>query len=193
MNFIAGIILTTLLIDFVLHLSADYLNLKGLQSRLPDAFKGVYDPDRYRKSQEYLRVNTRFGWITDAFNMAVVLVFWFSGGFNLLDHWVRSVGYGPIPAGLIYIGILMLLRTLLFLPFNIYDTFVIEERFGFNKTTPKTFVLDLLKTLGLSVLLGGIVLSGVLAFFQYAGDNAWWYCWIGVSLFFRQTQTDCLV
>jgi STE24 endopeptidase len=188
MNFIAVIILITLLIDFVLHLSADYLNLKGLQSDLPDAFTGVYDPDSYRKSQEYLRVNTRFGWITGTFNVVVVLVFWFSGGFNLLDHWVRAFSFGPIPAGLIYIGMLMLIRTILFLPFNIYDTFVIEERFGFNKTTPKTFVLDLLKTLGLSVLLGGIVLSGVLAFFQYTGDNAWWYCWIGVSVFMLAMQ-----
>ena len=188
MNFIAVIILVTLLIDFVLHLSADHLNLKGLRSDLPDAFIGVYNPDRYRKSQEYLRVNTRFCWITDTFNVVVVLVFWFSGGFNLLDNWVRAFGYGPIPAGLIYIGMLMLVRTILFLPFNIYDTFVIEERFGFNKTTLKTFVLDLLKMLGLSVLLGGIVLSGVLAFFQYAGGNAWWYCWIGVSLFMLVMQ-----
>ena len=188
MNFIAVIILITLSIDFVLHFAADYLNLKGLRSDLPDAFIGVYDQDRYRKSQEYLRVNTRFGWITGTFNVVVVLVFWFSGGFNLLDNWVRAFGYGPIPAGLIYIGMLMLLRTILFLPFNIYDTFVIEERFGFNKTTLKTFVLDLFKMLGLSVLLGGIVLSGVLAFFQYAGDNAWWYCWIGVSLFMLAMQ-----
>jgi len=188
MNFITVIILVTLLIDFVLHLSADYLNLKGLRSDLPDAFIGVYDPDSYRKSQEYLRVNTRFGWITGTFNVVVVLVFWFSGGFNLLDHWVRAFSFGQIPAGLIYIGMLMLLRTILFLPFNIYDTFVIEERFGFNKTTLKTFVLDLLKMLGLSVLLGGIVLSGVLAFFQYTGDNAWWYCWIGVSLFMLAMQ-----
>jgi len=188
MNFIAVIILITLSIDFVLHLSADHLNLKGLQSDLPDAFIGVYDPDRYRKSQEYLKVNTRFGWITGTFNVVVVLVFWFSGGFNLLDDWVRAFGYGPIPSGLIYIGMLMLLRTILFLPFNIYDTFVIEERFGFNKTTLKTFILDLLKMLGLSVLLGGILLSGVLAFFQYTGDNAWWYCWIGVSLFMLAMQ-----
>ena len=82
MNYIAVIILITLLIDFVLHFAADTLNLKNLRNDLPDAFIGVYDPDRYRKSQEYLRVNTRFGWMTGIFNVVLVLVFWFSGETN---------------------------------------------------------------------------------------------------------------
>ena len=188
MNFIAVIILFAILADFILHLSADYLNLKHLRDELPDAFKTIYDPERYRKAQAYLRVNTRFGWITGSVNIVAVLLFWFLGGFNLLDHWVRSLELGTLPTGLIYIGTLMLVRTLLALPFSIYDTFVIEERFGFNQTTPKTFILDLLKTLSLSVVLGGLVLSGVLAFFQYAGAHAWLYCWIGVSLFMLAMQ-----
>ena len=188
MNVIAVIILITLLFDLILHFTADFLNIRELKRELPETFTGIYDPDHYRKSQDYLRVNTRFGWITGIFNMVVVLVFWFSGGFNWLDHWVRSLDFGPIPTGLIYIGMLMLLRTILSLPFSIYDTFVIEERFGFNKTTPKTFVLDLLKMLGLSAVLGGILLSGILAFFLYAGANAWWYCWVGVSLFMLAMQ-----
>ena len=188
MNFIAVIILITLLTDFILHLSADYLNLKHLRDELPDGFKSIYDPAHYRKSQTYLRVKTRFGWITGSFSIVGVLLFWFLGGFNLLDLGVRSLALGALPTGLIYIGTLMLARTLVALPFSIYDAFVIEARFGFNKTTPKTFVLDLLKTLGLSVVLGGLVLSGVLAFFQYAGPHAWFYCWIGVSLFMLAMQ-----
>ena len=188
MNLIAVIILFTILADFILHLSADYLNLKHLRDELPDAFKAIYDPERYRKAQAYLRVNTRFEWITGSVNIMAVFLFWFLGGFRLLDHWVRSLELGTLPAGLIYIGTLMLLRTLLGLPFSIYATFAIEERFGFNKTTPKTFVLDLFKTLGLAVVLGGLVLSGVLAFFQYAGAHAWLYCWIGVALFMLAMQ-----
>jgi len=188
MNAIAIVILITIFVDFILHVTADFLNLKRLQTDLPEAFAGLYDPDRYRKSQEYLRINTQFGWVTGTFNLLVLLCFWFLKGFPILDQWVRSLGYGPILTGLVYIGILMLLKTILSLPFSIYDTFVIEERFGFNKTTFGTFVLDLIKALGLSVLLGGPLLAGVLAFFQYAGANAWWYCWIAVSLFMLAIQ-----
>ena len=80
MNFIAIIILCTIGVDFVLNLVADRLNLKHLKSELPQEFKGVYDPQRYRKSQQYLKVNTRFGWITSFFNLCLILVFWFAGG-----------------------------------------------------------------------------------------------------------------
>jgi len=188
MNGIALIILLTIVFDYMLHVSADFLNLKGLQTELPESFRGLYDPERYRKSQDYLRVNTRFGWITGAFNLTVLLCFWFFKGFFIVDQWIRSFDYGPVTSGLIYIGILMVAKALLSLPFSLYDTFVIEERFGFNKTTIGTFFMDLAKVTGLSVLLGGPLLGGVLAFFQYAGTNAWWYCWIAVSLFMLGVQ-----
>ncbi|MBW1993212.1 MAG: M48 family peptidase, partial [Deltaproteobacteria bacterium] len=188
MNAVAIIILITVFADYILHLAADYLNLRSLKTDLPGAFRGLYDPDQYRKSQQYLLVNTRFGWVTGSFNLIVLLGFWFLKGFPALDHWVRSLGLGPILTGLVYTGALMLLRAILSIPFRIYDTFVIEERFGFNKMTPQTFLLDLLKVFCLSVLLGGPLLAGVLAFFQYAGSNAWWYCWIAVSLFILGIQ-----
>ena len=188
MNVIALIILFTIVVDYILNLAADTVNLKMLKGELPEAFQGIYDADRYRKSQAYLRVNTRFGWVAGTFNMLVVLAFWFLKGFPLLDNWVRSFGYGPIPTGLFYMGVLLLVKAALSLPFSLYSTFVIEERFGFNKTTPATFILDLIKAFGLSMLLGGPLLAGILAFFQYAGGNAWWYCWIAVSLFMLGIQ-----
>jgi STE24 endopeptidase len=171
-----------------LNLAADRLNLKHLRSELPLAFEGIYDPERYRKSQQYLRVNTQFGWITSTFNLCLLLVFWFAGGFPFLDKWVRTLELGPVLSGLIYMGVLVLLKAALSLPFSAYATFVIEERFGFNKTTPRTYVLDLLKGLGLAVLLGTPLLAAILAFFQYAGPHAWWYCWIGVTLYMLVVQ-----
>ncbi|MBW2592434.1 MAG: M48 family peptidase, partial [Deltaproteobacteria bacterium] len=135
MNFIAVIILVTIITNTVLHFWADVLNLKVLGSRLPESFKGVYDEDQYRKSQDYLRTTTRFGFITEAFNLLILLLFWFSGGFALLDQWVRSFGWGPVPSGLLYMGVPALLYAVLMQPFSIYSTFVIEERFGFNQTT----------------------------------------------------------
>ncbi len=183
MNYIAIIILCTIIADFILHCIADILNLRMLKSELPDVFKGVFDEDRYRQSQEYLRVNTRFEWVITVFDLVVVFAFWFGKGFPFLDNWAQSWNQGPVVTGLIYIGVLMLLKTVLAMPFSIYDTFVIEERFGFNKTTWQTFVMDIVKGLMLSVLLGGPLLAGILAFFEYAGANAWWYCWTAATLY----------
>jgi STE24 endopeptidase len=180
--------LLAILFDFVLNGLSDYLNLTRLQEDLPEAFEGVYDPERYRKSQEYLKVNTRFGWMIAAFDLIVILVFWFGRGFPLLDEWVRSFGYGSILCGLMYIALLVVFKALLSLPFSIYHTFVIEERFGFNQTTWATYFLDLLKGLGLAILLGAPLLTGILAFFEYAGTNAWWYCWIAVTVYMLGVQ-----
>jgi STE24 endopeptidase len=188
MNLIALIILLAIILDFLLNGLADYLNLKRLRNEVPEPFQGLYDPDRYRKSQQYLKVNTRFGWITTSFEVVVMLVFWFGKGFPLLDQWVRSFEFGPVVSGLIYIGILILLKGLLSLPFSVYATFVIEERFGFNQTTWATFLLDLAKGVVLAVLLGMPLLAAVLAFFEYAGINAWWFCWIAVTLYMLGVQ-----
>ena len=183
MNTYAIIILATLLLSYILDLITELLNLKALRDELPAEFNDVFDQDKYRKSQEYTRVKTRFGLISATFSLIVTLVFWFSGGFNWLDMLARQWGFSEIFTGLFYIGILLIANTVLNLPFSIYSTFVIEARFGFNKTTPKTFVLDMLKGLLLGVVIGGALLGGILAFFQFAGANAWLYCWIAVTLF----------
>jgi STE24 endopeptidase len=188
MNVIAVIVLVAILTDFLLNVVADILNLRMLGDDLPHAFQNVYDPQQYRKSQEYLRVNTRFEWITSAFNLILILGFWFFKGFPYLDQWVRSFDMNPIASGIVFMGVLVLLKTVLSIPFSIYATFVIEERFGFNQTTWMTFVTDLLKGLFLSILLGAPLLAGVLAFFQYTGNNAWWFCWIVVTLYMLGVQ-----
>ncbi|HDL18979.1 MAG TPA: M48 family peptidase [Bacteroidetes bacterium] len=183
MNIYAIIILTTLILEFILNSVADTVNLKHLSSELPDEFRDVYDAGAYTKSQEYTRVNTKFGTITSIFGLAVTLVFWFGGGFNYLDIMVRNWQLNPVLTGLVYMGILLFLRSLLSLSFSVYATFVIEERFGFNKTTVKTFIFDLVKMLLLAVLLGAPLLAGILAFFEYTGELAWLYGWSVTILF----------
>ena len=183
MNFVAVIILVIIIGDFILNRLADYLNLKSMRADLPQAFEGFYDKAKYEKSQKYLQENTRFSQITALFDLIVILVFWFGHGFVWLDHLARSFQMGPVISGLIFIGILILFKGLLSLPFDMYSTFVIEERFGFNKTTWSTYIKDLLKGLALGLILGMPLLAGVLGFFEYAGNNAWWLCWIAVTLF----------
>lgn len=183
MNIFSIIILATLAVDFGLNLVADLLNLNSLDQQLPDEFSNVYDEESYDKSQRYTKVRTKFGILTSIFNLAVLLVFWFSGGFNWLDGLIQGWHLGTIWMGLAYISILLLGKSILSLPFSLYSTFVIEERFGFNKTTPKTFVVDMLKGLALGVVLGGPLLAGILAFFTYIDQYAWLYAWGAVTVF----------
>ena len=188
MHPIAIIILITLAVDLTLRLAADLLNLRQAQTRLPAEFHGWYEPSRYAQSQRYLRVKTKFGWLVSAINLLALLVFWFGGGFGLLDDWVRSLELSEIFRGLIYIGLLMVCKTILSLPFSLHSTFVIEARFGFNKTTWSTFIKDRIKGLLLGLLLGAPLLAAILVFFQYAGSNAWWYCWLATVGFMLLMQ-----
>jgi STE24 endopeptidase len=183
MNPFFFVILFALLLEYAIGVAANLLNLRSLTSEVPPELEGVYPPEDYRKSQEYIRTNTRFDFITSTFSLVVLLSFWFAGGFNYVDQIVRSWGFTPVLNGLFYIGILLMGYGLLTLPFSIYHTFVIEERFGFNRTTRRTFLMDRIKGLGLAALIGAALLSAVLALFQYVGYYAWIYCWIAVTVF----------
>jgi len=183
MNLIAAIILCAVFADFLLHMTADIFNLGMLKNQLPEQFKGWYDEQRYASSQEYLRVNTRFEWLTAIVNLVVFLGLWFGKGFPMIDEWVRMISESPVVSGIFYIGVLFILKLFISLPFSIYSTFYIEERFGFNKTTWKIFISDHCKQFVLVVLIGGLLLGGVLAFFEYAGSHAWFYCWIVIVVF----------
>jgi STE24 endopeptidase len=150
---------------------------------LPGEFEGTYDAEAYENSQKYTQVYTRFGFLSGSISLIITLIFWFAGGFNYLDNIVRAWDLGAIGTGLIYIAILIVAKSILSLPFSLYTTFVIEERFGFNKTTLKTFFLDMLKGLFLGILLGGPLLAGLLYFFQMAGNIAWIYAWAVTTVF----------
>ncbi len=181
MNVYALIILTALLIEYALNVVSDVLTLRNLKSSLPDEFRDMFDDEEYETAKDYTRTRTRFGLLSSTAGLAVLLGFWFIGGFEWLDTLVRGWEFGPILTGLIYIGLLVLGRGALSLPFSIYSTFVIEERFGFNETTPMTFVLDLLKSIALGVAIGGPLLAAILWFFQSTGPYGWVYAWVVVT------------
>ncbi|MBU0673932.1 MAG: M48 family metallopeptidase [Proteobacteria bacterium] len=183
MNIYGIIILVALLGNFLLEFFANRLNLKALDPQVPEEFSGLYDQEKYARSQEYTRVRTRFGNLAATFDLLLLLVFWQVGGFPHLDGMVRGWGFGIVVTGLIFTGLLILAKGVLSLPLKIYSTFVIEARFGFNRTTPATFVLDMVKGIVLGVLLGGPLLAVILAIFQYGGPLAWLYCWLAVTVF----------
>ena len=182
MNAFLIIILVILVGDYVLGLVVDILNVKHLKTQLPEAFSGYYDAEKYKKSQEYLKENTQFGLITGSIATPAIIAFILLGGFNRVDLWARSLEWGPIATGLIFAAILLLGSQILSLPFSIYGTFVIEEKYGFNKTTPKTFVTDILKGWLLAVVIGAPVFSAILWFFEQTGPMAWLYCWAALTV-----------
>jgi len=181
-NIFALIILTTIIAEFTIEFIADKLNLSMITDNIPESFKDIYDRDSYKKSQNYLKVNTRFDWLTSSFGTLLIIGFWFLKGFPALDIFLSSFGLGPIVTGVLFMGTLIFANSLLSLPFSLYKTFVIEEKFGFNKTTVKTYFMDMIKSAVLGTLIGAPLLAGILAFFQYAGSLAWLYCWITVVI-----------
>ncbi len=177
--FILAVIIVSYILDFII----EFLNLKNISPQLPDEFKGTYDDERYKKSQLYLHENTIAGLINKTFFTVIVLVFILTGGFNYIDKFARSYGLGPIPTGLIFTGILVFAFQILELPFDIYDTFVIENKYGFNKTTIKTYILDLIKGIVLAIILGGVIYSCILWFFGKFETWAWLFCWAALIIF----------
>ncbi|OQY00749.1 MAG: peptidase M48 [Desulfobacteraceae bacterium 4572_130] len=188
MYIIILIILSTLIIDFSINVFANFLNLKNMKKTVPKEFTGIYNHDQYKKSQKYLKAYTKFGVISSIFDIILFLGFWFLKGFPFLDNLVRAWNFGNISTGILYIGILVLLKTIICLPLVIYSTFIIEQKFGFNKTTPFLFAVDLIKSFVISGILGVIFLGGILCFFEYAGNQAWLMCWLGSTIFFFAVQ-----
>ena len=188
MNTYAWIVLIALAGEHLLAVATSVLNVRAMRATVPDEFREVYDQDTYARSQTYTRARTWFGLVHGTTSLAALLAFWGAGGFGWLDALCRGVGWGPVPTGLLFVAALLVGSTLLGLPFRIYSTFVIEERFGFNRTSPATFVLDLAKGLALGALLGGSLLALVLAFFEWAGPAAWVWCWVATAVFMLTAQ-----
>lgn len=176
------IIFAAVLVLFHLDLFAELLNLKALKPELPEEFADTFDAEKYEKSQEYTKDGTYFQLISSTFSLVVFLVFWILGGFGWLDGIVRGWSDQEVVRGLYFVGLLYAGSMLLSLPFDLYDTFVIEEKYGFNKTTPKTFITDRIKAIMLAVVLGAPILALVFWFFDKF-DNAWIYAWGAMTVF----------
>ncbi|MFO7595272.1 MAG: M48 family metallopeptidase [Desulfocurvibacter africanus] len=177
MNIYLIIILAAILAAFALENLSRLLNARNLSPELPSEFQGVYDPDEYRRSQHYTRANQKLSALSDWLETPLLIAAIVLGWFNVLDQWLLSLGLPEIATGLLFMGVLALVSGILSLPFQVYNTFVIEERFGFNRTTPALFVKDRLKGLALSMLIGAPLLAALLWFFQTLGDWAWLAAW----------------
>ncbi|MCK4751774.1 MAG: M48 family metallopeptidase [Bacteroidales bacterium] len=187
-NTIFVVMIAVLVFGYLLEQGLDLLNLKHTVPDLPEELAGIFDREEYRKSQLYKRDNTRFSFITSSLSLLVVGLVFFLGGFGWLDRWISGFISNYILFVLVFFGILALAGDFLSTPFAIYGTFVIEERYGFNRTTAKTFVLDKLKGWLLGLIIGGGLLA--LVTWIYMLTCPWfWLIVLGVITLFSLFMT----
>ena len=181
-NFMSVVILVGVFLLWKLELAATLLNLKAFPDRVPKALEGLMNEEKLDQARSYLRVNARFGILQSTVSLAVLLMFWALGGFAWLDGLARSWSPSLVVAGLIFLSLLMLGQSLISLPFSIYDTFVIEQKFGFNRSTPATFIKDRLMGLALAAVIGLPLGAAVLWIFGNVAQ-AWLWAWLVVTAF----------
>jgi STE24 endopeptidase len=177
------VIIGIIVLDFLFEKYLDYLNTKTMSDVLPDEVKGIYDEEKYKKQQAYQRENNRFGLFSSSFSFALTLAMFLFLGFAFVDSLAWGVTANAILAALFFFGLIMFASDILSIPFSIYDTFVIEEKYGFNKTTPKTFVFDTLKGWLIGALIGGGLLAIIILIYQKTQEMFWIYAWILISAF----------
>jgi STE24 endopeptidase len=181
-NFMTVIILLAVFALWKLEFAATLLNLKAFPTTVPDELADVMDAQKLDEARKYLTVNARFDIVKSCSSLAVLLMFWFCGGFGWLDHWARSLSANEVVAGLIFLSALFLGQSLVSLPFSIHDTFVIEKKFGFNRSTPATFIMDRVKGLLLAAVIGLPLGAAVLWVFGNV-SHAWLWAWAIVTAF----------
>jgi STE24 endopeptidase len=176
------ILITCIIVfNFVLERALDLLNSRNWSDKLPDEVSDVYDAEQYKKSQQYKRVNDRFSLLTNTFSFGLIIVVLTFHVFGYLDEIARSVTTNPILVALLFFSIIMFASDVINTPFALYDVFVIEERFGFNKTTIATFFLDKVKGWLIAAVLGGGITALIIWFYLRTQQMFWVYAWILVS------------
>lgn len=182
-NTLFYIIIAIIVINFILDKVLDALNAKHYKDALPEDLKDVYDDAEYKKSQEYKATNYKFGLLTSTFSVLLTLGFLWFDGFEYIDNIARGFSDNAIIIALVFFGIIMIGSDILTTPFSYYSTFVIEEKFGFNKTTKIIFVLDKIKGWLMMAVVGGCILALIIWFYQATGSQFWLYAWALVAVF----------
>jgi len=177
------IIIAIIIIDFAVDKIIEALNARHFNDPVPRELQDVYNEPEYNKSQRYNNENYKFGLITSTFSLLLMLAFLFFDGFAYVDSLARGFSDDPILIALIFFGIIMFASDILTLPFSWYSTFVIEEKYGFNKTTKRTFFTDKLKSWALLAIIGGGILALIVWFYQITDEDFWWYTWVMIIIF----------
>lgn len=182
-NILFWAIIIILVADFGFERYLSYLNIKSSKNKLPEILSDIYDSEKYSKQQEYFRTNSKFNVISSGFTFAITLLMYALGGFGWLDQYVSSIINNEILRSLVFFGILFLVNDLLLTPLSWYDTFVIEQKFGFNKVTPLLFIADKLKGYALTVLIGGGLFYFIIWIYLQTPEYFWLIAWSVITAF----------
>jgi len=179
------IILAISIVSFLFDLVLEIVNLKAQRKEIPSEIASFYDQEKYLKSLSYTNEQTRFGFIKEGFGFLLSMLILMLGGFGWLDSFLRNYISQEIPLALAFFGLIMILSDIITLPFQLYDTFVVEEKYGFNKTSLKTFIVDKLKGYALGAIIGGLLITILLYLIQSIGPNFWiWFGLIAIAFIF---------
>ena len=177
------IIIAIIIINFIIDKILNTLNAQHFNDELPLELQDVYDESEYKKSQSYKATNHRFSNITSLFSLLLTLGFFYFDGFEFVDNIARSYSNNSMVIALLFFGIIMFASDIITTPFAYYKTFVIEEKFGFNKTTIKTFIFDKIKGWLMLAILGGGILALIIWFYEITGTTFWLYAWALITVF----------
>jgi STE24 endopeptidase len=177
------LIVAFLTVIYLIETIADIANIKNISGSIPAEFKNCFDKNKYILSQNYLKAGTKLSLISSTFFLIAEILFIFLGGFNAVDIFARSFGFNEIISGLIFAAVLLILLEILKIPFEAYRIFVIEEKFGFNRMSVKTFIMDLIKSAIIGAVIGGAIFSLVIWFFMEFQTWAWFYAFLAAVIF----------
>lgn len=190
------IILAFIVFDFVLDFILDTINSKTWDLPIPKELDGIYNEEQYEKARQYHKAKEKLSSITTVFSTILIVVFLIFKGFAIVHLQIAAISSSPVLQALLFFGAFSIASDIIGLPFELYGIFVIEEKFGFNKMTWKTYLSDKIKGYLLGAVIGGALLSLFVWFYTVAGDNFWWYAWIlffVFTLFFTMFYTSLIV
>lgn len=177
------LVITIVLAEFGWSVTLTLLNIKASRQPIPDLLRDLYDEARYRKQQAYAMTNRKFSLVSNLVSTLITLAIFAFGGFAVFDAAARAVSVYPVVQALVFWGIFYLISWVVSLPFDVYRTFVIEQRFGFNRTTPKLFVADAVKSLLMNLVIMGAVLALCAWIYTLTPQWFWLIAWGAVTLF----------
>ena len=175
------LLISIILFNFIKDYFLDYLNSKFFDKKIPENLSDIYDKEKYQKSQDYKKTLYKFGKISKAYSLTILLLFFFLDGFLLVDNFARSLFESELLISLSFFGIIFFGNDILNLPFSLYSIFIIEEKFGFNKTTFKIYFFDKIKYWFITILFGGGILSFIIFQFETVGKDFWIVAWVFIT------------
>jgi len=177
------LLIALVILNYLVESLLKILNYKESKKPLHPRLADLYSESEYRRSLEYSQANFRFSIISSTYSIVIMIVALASGLFGAIDTWVRGQVSSEILVAILFFAIIGLASDLLDLPFDIYGTFVIESKFGFNKTSAKTFIVDKVKGYALAALIGGGLLALIIFIYQETESAFWILGWLILSIF----------